>query len=153
MVSLLRTDLFESCDLLGLLSSHLLLALVVLIGTRQLLSEHLHVALDFLRDATLTINLDIERAQVVQLDQLLLYRPLILQGRREYGRFDRVSGTNSGDLLPRAKAINRDGTLPLGNATALLLGVGHGTGRSFELGALLLLDNFLALGRVVFDGV
>ena len=78
VLRLVGTLLFEHCDSLCLLLAHLLIPLVLLVGPGQLLPEHLDVALDFLRDATLSVHLDVQRAQVVQLHQLLLQVPLVL---------------------------------------------------------------------------
>ena len=48
------------------------------ISSSQLLPKHFHVALDFLSDATLSINLDVESAEVFQLDELLIQVVFVL---------------------------------------------------------------------------
>ena len=75
-----------------MLFAHLGKLLNALIGPGQLVSKHLDIVLDALRDAALSVHLEVQSAQVFQLHQLLLHVPLVLQGRREGGRLDRRPG-------------------------------------------------------------
>ena len=78
VLSLLGARLFEHCDRFCLLFANLVIRLVLLVGPAELLAKHLDVTLDFLRDAALSVDLDIQRAQVVQLHELLLQIALVL---------------------------------------------------------------------------
>ena len=58
--------------MLSLVFTHLCKLLDGIVGPAQLLPEHLDVALHVLGDGPLSVHLDIQRAQVVQLHELLL---------------------------------------------------------------------------------
>ena len=95
VLGLLLSCLLQHLNRFSLLLSHLLIPLVLLVGPGQLLAEHLDITLHFLRDTALSVHLDVQRAQVVQLHQLLLQVPLVLQRLRQAGWCDWLSVSES----------------------------------------------------------
>ena len=58
--------------MISLLFAHLGKLLYTLVGPGQLVSKHLDIILDALRNPTLSVHLQVQSAQVVQLHELLL---------------------------------------------------------------------------------
>ena len=91
-------------------------------------------ALHLLSDTAFPIDFDIQSAQVIQLDQLLLQIALILKSRWKRSRLDGLPRLQRASL-PSAEAVDGDGTLSIVH-TLLLLGSGRGASGAFQLRVL-----------------
>lgn len=77
MRCLFASHLFQLSDISILLGSHLFKIPDALVGSLQLISKHFDVGLDALGHPTLSIHLDVQSFQVLQLDKRLLEAPLL----------------------------------------------------------------------------
>ena len=131
VLSLLCSRLLQHLNVLSLLLSHLLIPLVVLVGSGKLLPEQFDIGLDFLGNASLSVYLYVERAQVIQLYELLLHVSLVLQRDWHCSRFDRWVGRSR---LTLAHIVDRDGTLALIDARlGFLVVCSRCTGRPLQV--------------------